>query len=224
MKKIFVSLSLVAMICSGFIVWAQPAPSVNPMTPAPVVVPMAPTVTAPPVASTPVAVDPMVPAAVDPMTVEPVMAPVTEVPAAMAAPTADAKAAPTITVAAPEPIWKSSAFWIGVVGGPVLSIIFGVLVAFKVIGQKQFDFLRRHKIVEIADKVVSSFEKFSTGTAPKWDDVLAQALRAVVDRVGALEGTEEAIVKAVVAERQSQAEVKSAVAPTEKPEEKKPEA
>lgn len=210
---------------------AQPVPAMAPVatTPAPAAMPapavMAPIVVAPVVAPVaPEAAMEVAPAVVpEPvMSIAPVAAAVPEAMTPVAAP-------PTVTVAAAEPIYKSAAFWIGVVGSPVLSIIFGVLVAFKVIGQKQFDFLRRHKIVEIADKVVSSFEKFAEGTAPKWDDVVAQTLRAVIDRVGALEGTEVTLVKAVVAERKAQAEVKdNSAVPTEKVVEKvvekKPEA
>lgn len=109
-------------------------------------------------------------------------------------------------------------------GGPLFAIILGILVAFGVIGQKQIEFLKRHKIVEIADKVVSQFEKFAAGTKPKWDDVLAQALRAVVDRVGTLTDDQQALVKAVVAERQAQADVKvnGSAVPEEKIEDPKP--
>jgi hypothetical protein len=136
-------------------------------------------------------------------------------PVAMAAPTA---AEVVVTPAAPAapivaPLWKSLTFWIGVVGSPLLAIILGILVAFKVITPKMLESLRRNKVVEIADKVCAGFEKFAEGTDVKWDDAMAQALRAVVVRLGDLTAEDTALVTSIVENRKVQAAVKAVKTP-----------
>jgi hypothetical protein len=106
------------------------------------------------------------------------------------------------------PIWKSPAFWIGTVGGPVLGVILAILLAFGVIQKKHLKYLRDNDIVKTADKVVNGFETFAAGTKITWDDVIAQALRAVVNRVGDLTEEEKQKVKNVVEDRKNQAEAK----------------
>ncbi len=219
------SLGLVTLLCI-WSVGASAQPAVDVMTTPMIAVPsVAPSTTTPAMtaipATTPVT-DPMV--AIDVVSPDPMA-----VPPALTMPKAEVQP-PVVHVAAPEPMWKSPSFWIGIVGGPLLSIILGVLVAFGIFGQQQINWLKRNKIVEIADKVVTQFEKFASGTSPKWDDVLAQALRAVVDRVGTLTEDQQTLVKSVVEERQAQAEKtkteekKEAEVVEVKAEEKKPSA
>lgn len=199
---IFLLASAVAL-CWSAAAHAQPAP----MPTAPVMTPV------PMPAAMPVAPAPR-PAAMPAAMPVPVMAPAPmSAPAAAPAPIAPTAAAPvprkTVVSVKAEPVWKSPAFWIGIVGGPVLGAILAILLAFGVIQKKHVAWLRRNNVVKIADKVVSQFEAFAGGTKNKWDDVAAQALKAVVQRVGELTEEEKALVEGIVSERKEQAEAVS---------------
>lgn len=193
---------------------AQPAPAPMPAPaamPAPMPAPM-PVAKPAPKPAAPVVMTVAAPA----MPAAPVAAPAMEAPAPVAAPAPtmepEMAAEPAMAVAAtPEkpktetPVWKTAGFWIGVVGGPLFSIVLAILVAFGVIRKKWLTYLREKEIVKIADKVVTNIEAYAQGTEAKWDDVVAQALKAVVTRVGELTEEEKKVVESVVKDREAQA-------------------
>lgn len=132
-------------------------------------------------------------------------------PAMTAAPVAPA---PAVTPAAPvvkepTPEWKTAGFWISKVVVPILLFVLGLLMTLGVIKKSWAQWARDKGIITVADKVVTGFLSYAEGTPAKWDDILAQALKAVVTRFGELAPEEKAKVEAVVKERKEQAEKKN---------------
>lgn len=192
-QKMVIGLILSTLIVGLSVTGAQPQP-MNPdsMATAP---PMVATMAPEPVAMVPGMVPAMVPPAA-------MLAPAMGAPApAMTVP----EAAPVAKPAAPKPEWKTATFWILKVVIPIITFILTLLVALGVIKKTWLQWLKDKKIVEIADKVATQFETYAKGTKPNWDDVLAQALKAVVTRLGELTPEEKAKVEAVIAERKDQA-------------------
>lgn len=146
-----------------------------------------------------------------PDTMAPSMAPVMAsesamVPApAMAMEAVKAPTAEPAKASKPTPAWKTAEFWILRVVLPVLLFVLGL----GILKKTWLQWLKEKGIIAVADKVVSGFEAYATGTKVKWDDALAQALKAVVARFGELTDAQEAKVKALVAERKEQAEKKN---------------
>lgn len=197
MQKIICTFIFVGALFVLGIAAAQPMSSAT--KPAPTVAPM-PAVT---------------PVAKPAQPVVPVMAAPAMATTPVAAPAVEPEMASTIAVPTPEkpktetPVWKTAGFWIGVVGGPLLTIILAVLVAFGVIRKKWLDYLREKEIIKIADKVVTNIEAYAKSTEAKWDDIVAQALKAVVIRVGELTEEEKKVVERVVNDRAEQAKTSS---------------
>jgi len=187
MKRfVFISLCLLFLAAP---VAAQPAAPVAAQPAAPVAA-MAPT-----------------PAAMALETVQPVDTPANEAAPVAAQPAAPVAAQPAAPVATPE--WKTAGFWISKVVLPILLFVLGLLMTLGVIKKSWAQWARDKGIMTVADKVVSGFLSYAEGTPAAWDDILAQALKAVVTRFGDLAPEEKAKVEAVVAERKVQAEKKN---------------
>ncbi len=193
-KRIVGIVLIVAFTTIATAAIAQPmtaAPAMAPaptMATAPAMAPEVPTMAPEPVAMAPAAPAPMQPA-----------------PAAMPAPTAPEKP----KVKEPTPEWKKASFWILKVVLPILFFVLGLLVTLGVIKKSWLQWLRKKKIIEIADKVVTQFETYAKASSATWDDILAQVLKAVVVRIGELAPEEENTVRKIVEERKGQAEKKT---------------
>ena len=148
--------------------------------------------------------------------VAPAMAPkpaamASKVPApAMGAPMAVAppKAATVVAPKAPVPEWKTGSFWVLKVVLPILLFVLTLLVTLGVVKKTWLVWLREKNAIKIADKVVSGFLSYAKSTDASWDDILSEALKAVVVRLGELTPELESKVKAVVVNRRKQEDAK----------------
>lgn len=191
----FVGLALSAPVAAQPTAMTTPAPKPAAMTTQPnpmVVIPIKPMTAATPAATAPKPVAATM--AAEPKPAAPV--------AAMDAPK---PAAEQPKAKEPTPEWKTASFWISKVVLPILLFVLGL----GWLKKSWLLWLKEKGIMVVADKVANGFEAYVKGTPAKWDDVLAQALKAVVARFGELTPEQEAKVKAVVKERQEQAEKKN---------------
>jgi len=139
--------------------------------------------------------------------VAPSMAP--EAPAPMKAAPAPQKPSEGVSAPKPKAEWKTAGFWIFKIVIPVVFFILALLVSINVIKREWLAWVRKKGIITVADKVVTGFESYAKGTPANWDDILAQAMRAVIVRFGELLPEEEETVKKLVEERKEQAEKKA---------------
>lgn len=199
----FVGLALAAPVTAQPAAMTTPAPKPAAMTAQPN--PMVVTPIKPMTAATPAATAPKPVAAT--MAAEPKpAAPVAAMDAPKPAAQPDAKpAAEQPKAKEPTPEWKTASFWISKVVLPILLFVLGL----GWLKKSWLLWLKEKGIMVVADKVANGFEAYAKGTPAKWDDALAQALKAVVARFGELTPEQEAKVKAVVKERQEQAEKKN---------------
>lgn len=123
-------------------------------------------------------------------------------------------------VEAPKPVWKSPAFWIGTVGGPILGIILSLLIAFGVIKKSWIEGDKAKTMMTVADKALPGIMAFVKGTKNEVDDAVAEVFKMLLEvvkaRVGELTPEDEAKLKAMVESRKH--ELEADAKPEEKPE------
>jgi len=104
-----------------------------------------------------------------------------------------------------KPPWKTPGFWIGVIGAPLVSIIFGLLIAFNVIKKKTVQDDRWQTIMKIVDKALPAAHSFVKGTKNEVDDIIYEVVKMLVDvvkaRVADLTPEEETKIEALVKSR-----------------------